>query len=316
MNERLKKIITSPYLITCVVFVAVSVQVLHMRSVDTDEFLVRKHQAEHYHMLDQEIEAEAAIIYDIKNDTILAGKNPVGVRSIASITKLPAALVMVPYIGEDDTTVIEESDFELYPNTPLELGDVWRTSDLLEYSLLTSSNRGINAVGRTVEEKTGRALVDMMNEFAERNGLVQTHFLNPTGLDAHGTLAGSESSAIELAKIAAIIVTEHEDLAALTTHQEREFYSVDDVRYEAVNTNELIGALDEEVLLSKTGLTSLAGGTLIMVVQDGTRQIALVVLGSTDVGRFSDMQTLLEVYQVVVRAERGWCDQMRKGTCT
>ena len=148
-------------------------------------------------------------------------------------------------------------------NTPLRLGDVWQTIRLLEYSLITSSNRGISAVGRTIEEKTGESLVDLMNEFAKKEGLVQTHFLNSTGLDAHAALAGSESSALDLAKVAEIIVTTRSDLAEKTVRKSGVFYSNDGVRYEAENTNILIGTIPDRILLSKTGYTHIAGGPLL-----------------------------------------------------
>ena len=186
------------YMVTCFVFFLVTVLLLVIRSAVTEEFIVEPHQEKIYHPIIDEIQGKTAIIYDIEADRVLAGKDPLALKSIASITKLPAAFIAFSYIDEHDTTVINEEDFALLPNTPLLLNDKWRTLDLLEYSIMTSSNRGVNAVARTVEEKTGKPLVVMMNEFAQKHGLVQTHFLNVTGLDAHDTLAGSESSALDL----------------------------------------------------------------------------------------------------------------------
>ena len=261
------------------------------------EFTVMPYREETYRVIESEVDAGAAIIYDIHSGDIIAGKNPTDLKSIASVTKLTAALVAVSHLEGDDSTVIDSSDISLTANTPLRLGDRWRTFDLLEYSLITSSNRGINAVGRTVADKAGKSIVDLMNRFAHANGLVQTHFLNPTGLDAHDALSGSESCALDLAKIAAIIVNTQSRLAELTTRKEATFYSMDDARYDAVNTNILLGEISERVLLSKTGYTDIAGGTLVMVVEDGKRRIALVVLDSTRTGRFEDMRTLLSIWK-------------------
>ena len=158
-------------------------------------------------------------VYNITKREVVAGKNITKLKSIASITKLTAALLAYPRINETDVTVLDSVDFVYEANTPLRLGDVWQTIRLLEYSLITSSNRGISAVGRTIEEKTGESLVDLMNEFAKKEGLVQTHFLNSTGLDAHAALAGSESSALDLAKVAEIIVTTRSDLAEKTVRK-------------------------------------------------------------------------------------------------
>ena len=137
-----------------------------------------------------------------------------------------------------------------------------------------------------------------MNTFVRENGLVQTHFVNPTGLDAHGTLSGSESSALDLAKIAAVIINARSHLANLTTQKKRVFYSLDNIRYDAENTNVLIGELSENILLSKTGYTDIAGGALVMVIEDDSgRHIALVVLDSGRTERFEDMRKLLKVYK-------------------
>lgn len=285
------------YMVTCFVFFLVTVLLLVIRSAVTEEFIVEPHQEKIYHPIIDEIQGKTAIIYDIEADRVLAGKDPLALKSIASITKLPAAFIAFSYIDEHDTTVINEEDFALLPNTPLLLNDKWRTLDLLEYSIMTSSNRGVNAVARTVEEKTGKPLVVMMNEFAQKHGLVQTHFLNVTGLDAHDTLAGSESSALDLVRIAGIIVKENNGFAQLTAQKEKEFFSLDGLKYKAENTNELIKFIPETILLSKTGFTNIAGAALMMVIEDRGKNIALLVLDSTHSGRFEDMEILLRIYK-------------------
>ena len=280
----------------CIFFVALNAIIFFTLHSGTEEFIVRPYEHDSYHTITDEIRGDAAIIYDITNDAVIAGKNTTQPTSIASITKLTAALIAHPLLNEDDITTLESSDFAALPNTPLRLGERWRTVDLLEYSLITSSNRGISAVGRTVENKTGTPLVDLMNDFVRRNALVQTHFINPTGLDAHNTLAGSESSAFDLAKIASIIVVTQRELARHTVRREKTFYSLDGTRYDAENTNTLIGGLPDRILLSKTGYTDIAGGALIMVVARDGGRFAYVVLGSTRAGRFEDMETLLRLH--------------------
>ena len=128
-------------------------------------------------------------------------------------------------MSDVDSTTLIADDFKVTANTPLRLGDSWSTRGLLEYSLITSSNRGIQAVARTIEEKTGSSLVDLMHSFIHKNALVQTHFINPTGLDTHSALAGSESSALDLARIAGIIIEQREELAKWTTQEKKKFYS-------------------------------------------------------------------------------------------
>jgi D-alanyl-D-alanine carboxypeptidase len=49
-----------------------------------------------------------------------------------------------------------------------------------------------------------------------------------------------------------------------------------------------------DLLLSKTGYTDLAGGNLVIVYDAGINHpIAIVVLGSTEDGRFTDVSQLI-----------------------
>ena len=282
------------------VCILISIIGFNITANEVKKFVVHPHEVETYFAITNEVFADAAIIYDIGADQVIAGKNAKIPKSIASITKLMTALVAYSYINETDTTVINSADFALTPNTPLRLDDRWSTKELLEYSLITSSNRGINAIGRTVEEKTGVPLVDLMNTFVRKNGLVQTHFVNTTGLDAHRSLAGSESSARDLAKIAAIIVVGQKELAEVTTQKNGVFYSLKNIRYFGENTNKLIGVVPQNIVLSKTGYTDIAGGALTMVIEDNGKQIAFVVLDSTRSGRFEDMKTLFSLYERII----------------
>lgn len=286
-----------------VLFVAVSVVSLLTIQVEYQDeiFSVREHVPDVYVPIVDEVLAESAIIYDIRSGTILAGKDPMVPTSIASITKLAAAFAAIQRVGETDVTTITNGDLVVQQNTPLAAGDRWGTRDLIEYSLITSSNRGISAVARTIEGKTGMSLVDHMNRFARERGLVQTHFVNVTGLDAHGTLAGSESSARDLAELAAMLIREEKELSAATTLQEKTFYTRDGKAYAAKNTNVLLKDTPYTVLLSKTGFTGIAGGTLIMALEIQGRPLVFVVLNSTVEGRFSDMRTLFLLYRDVIR---------------
>jgi D-alanyl-D-alanine carboxypeptidase len=59
------------------------------------------------------------------------------------------------------------------------------------------------------------------------------------------------------------------------------------------NTNQDVEHIPN-LLLSKTGFTDLAGGNLVVVYDAGINHpVAIVVLGSTEEGRFTDVKTLL-----------------------
>ena len=292
-----KKKILNIHVIVTVIFILLSFSIFLFRFTQTSDLTNLSNTKENnFYRIDSEIEAGSAIIYDLNSEIIIAAKNPYKLKSIASITKLTSAFVSFSFFSDTDTTTISDSDFDVGGYTELYLGDKWRTRDLLEYSLITSSNVGINAVGRTLKEKTGLFILDFMNNFARNNGLVQTHFVNSTGLDAHTNLSGSESSALDLAKLSSIILNKSSDLAKSTIVVKEDFYSVEGKKYVANNTNILLSKNLGNVLLSKTGYTDLAGGTLIMVVEKESGPVSFVVLGSTRSGRFKDMEILLDLY--------------------
>ena len=50
----------------------------------------------------------------------------------------------------------------LYANTDLKAGDKWDAEELLKFSLIESSNIGITAIQRHVEENTGYDFFDLV----------------------------------------------------------------------------------------------------------------------------------------------------------
>ena len=71
------------------------------------------------------------------------------------------------------------------------------------------------------------------------------------------------------------------------------FTSETGVRHVVQNTNEIVERLPA-VIASKTGFTDLANGNLAIVFEAGpVRPIAIVVLGSTQKDRFTDVERLV-----------------------
>ncbi len=277
-----------PQLVTLLVFIVLAV-FIYFFGGDVEEVDVYK--KEEIPLIEDNLIAESAIIYDITNDKVVSAKNPNTLYPIASITKLISAIVLHSKLEESDTSVILNED--LYEYSELNLNQEWNSLDLLRYSLITSSNEGIRSLSRTLKEKTGENIVDLMNEYAKQNGLVQTNFINPTGLDAHNSLAGSSSSVFDLSKVISLFYKDAKELALYTTQYEITFSSLNGNKYQAINTNELLKNNEYTILLSKTGFTDIAGGALSMVVEIEGNLYALVVLNSTRTGRFLDMKKLL-----------------------
>jgi D-alanyl-D-alanine carboxypeptidase len=78
-----------------------------------------------------------------------------------------------------------------------------------------------------------------------------------------------------------------------TTYDSLQFSSLDGVAYLAENTN-IIAKTVPGLLASKTGYTDLAGGNLAIAFDAGlAHPVIVVVLGSSQEGRFTDVEKLI-----------------------
>ncbi|TSD02507.1 MAG: D-alanyl-D-alanine carboxypeptidase [Parcubacteria group bacterium Athens0714_24] len=208
------------------------------------------------------LEAKSAIVFDYINNRPIFELNPEAQLPLASLTKI--------------MTVITAK--ELMPD-----GNFKNLSDKINKALIISSNEAATAIAIETQNFLGpNDFVGEMNKKAEELGLNQTYFLNETGLDINDNIAGAYGSASDVIKILTYAIKNDSDIFEQTTA---------DSDY---NTNPY--ATSTTLLVaSKTGLTDLAGGNLAIVFEAGMgRPIAIVVLGSSQEGRFTDVKKLME----------------------
>ena len=243
-----------------------------------------------------DIEGAAAIVMDVKTKKVYIEKSIRIPLPVASITKVATALVTLTHLEEDDTIQIKAQDIPTIGGARLSVGEIWNVRDLIAYSLITSSNEASNALARTVQEKKNTPFSTLMNAFAQKHNLTQTSFINPSGLDIHEGLAGSTSSAYDIAEMLVLLYTLHPDIAQLSGRSEVTFSPYTNEKHTAVNTNTAIEKIDG-VKVSKTGYTDLSGGSLAVIVDRGyINPVVVVVLGSTRNGRFSDVIALIDQF--------------------
>jgi D-alanyl-D-alanine carboxypeptidase len=186
----------------------------------------------------------------------------------------------------------------------------WKLKDLLDLTLLESSNDGANAIadnagrislamasGQTAAvsatvpdqvstEQARQQFVDEMNKKAAEIGLTQTYFLNPTGLDENASVSGGYGSAHDVAILFSNAITKYPELFGVTRYESRTLTSLSNLKHNVKNTNTFVGDLPS-LLGSKTGYTDLAGGNLVIAFDAGPNHpIVVSVLGSTEKGRF------------------------------
>ena len=244
------------------------------------------------------IGAKSYFVYDINNQKILFAKNEHEKLPLASITKLVTGFIVMDVLPE--TTIIDISKDAIMQegDSGLIVGEKWKLKDLLDFCLITSSNDGIYAIVSAFnkyEEVNFMDAVKMMNEKVKNMGLLETVFINETGLDVDFQMSGAYSSASDISKIFETIIWKNPEMLLKTNRDIASFTSESGITHIAKNTNEAINNIPG-IIASKTGFTDLAGGNLAIMFDTGIMHpVIVVVLGSTIDGRFSDIEKLANI---------------------
>ncbi len=136
------------------------------------------------------VNSQIVEIYDLTEDRIVYEAGAFDVTAIASLTKIATTITAIETIPNLDETVTVT---QRILNTVrwdasvagLRAGDRLTYRDLLYASMLPSGADATHTIG-IVSSGSLDAFVGRMNELAQRIGLVNTHYVNVTGLDADG----------------------------------------------------------------------------------------------------------------------------------
>jgi D-alanyl-D-alanine carboxypeptidase len=253
------------------------------------------------------ITARAAVVYDVQTGTFVYVKNENAQLPLASITKLMLAVVVAETLRTDHVVTISPEALAREGDSGLIEGEGWLLQDLIDFTLIESSNDGAEALAREagayagVSGKTGTAATLIrMNEKAKELGLSQTYFLDPSGLDESVSLAGAYGSAIDIARLLMYVTQNHLIVVEGTARDNKILNSLGGNVHEVYNTNDALGEIPG-LIAGKTGFTDLAGGNLAVAFDAGiNRPVIVVILGSTKEGRFDDMKTLVRATRDVL----------------
>jgi D-alanyl-D-alanine carboxypeptidase (penicillin-binding protein 5/6) len=232
--------------------------------------------------------AQAAIVVDARDGTVLFAKRPDTERSIASTTKLMTALLALERAKPSDVfaapaynAMPAESRINLRP------GERMTVHDLLEALLLESANDAAVTIAEGVAGSR-EGFVREMNARAAALGLEHTSYANPIGLDE----AGNYSTARDLASLTRVLLRRPR-FARIVDMPEAELDS--GLRPRVVeNRNDLV-ANYPWVSGVKTGHTLDAGNVLVGAANGpGRAHVISVVLGEpSEAARDQDTLTLL-----------------------
>lgn len=242
-----------------------------------------------------DIAAPSAILMDAATGTVLYEKNASERLRPASVTKVMTLLLIMEAldtgrIGWDDTVIASEAacakgGSQVY----LESGEEMSMDEMLKSVVVSSANDCATALAEHVAGSES-AFVGMMNQRAQELGLLDTNFVNCTGLDDAPEAAEHLTTAHDIAVISRELL-KHDRIRDYTT------IWMDTVRggkFGLSNTNKLVRFYQGTTGL-KTGYTSAAGHCLAASAKrDGIELIAVVLHCASSADRFSSAKALLD----------------------
>lgn len=231
-----------------------------------------------------ELSAKAIYAIDLGSGKVLAAKSENQPVLPASTTKIVTALVALSHYKPDDILKVGKVEI-VGQKMGLKEGEEMSFENLI-YGLLVFSG---NDAAETLAENYpgGRdSFIAAMNRFAELEGLENTHFTNPTGLDEYLHF----SSAQDLVKIATKAL-ENPTFARVVSTKNFQAASADgQLKHDLTNINELVGKLPG-ILGIKTGWTEVSGESLVTLYEHDGHKVVLALLGSKD--RFGETEEVL-----------------------
>ncbi len=239
-----------------------------------------------------DVAAPSAVLMEKTTGTVLFAKDEHAPREPASVTKIMTLLLTMEAIDSGalsyDDVVTGSAHASSMGGSQIWLkeGEKMTVRDLLKAVCVVSGNDAAVALGEQLAGSED-AFVERMNQRAQELGMLDTHFVNATGLPAAGHL----TSAYDIALMSRELIRNHPDIRQFTTIW---MDSLRDGESMLVNTNKLIRFYDGATGL-KTGSTDAAGYCLSATAERGGMELIAVVLkGKTSDERFADARALLD----------------------
>ncbi|GAB6034792.1 serine hydrolase [Galenea microaerophila] len=235
------------------------------------------------------IAATAYILMDYDSGAILASKNPDEKVEPASLTKMMTAYIVYNELKQgnihlDDEVTISKKAWQM-PGSKMfiEVGKKVKVEDLIKGMDIQSGNDAAVALAEYIAGSED-TFVELMNRYAQKLGMKNTHFSNATGLPT----PDHYSTARDLAILARAII--HDFPEQYKTYAEKKFTFNGITQY---NRNKLLWQ-DPSVDGLKTGHTEKAGYCLVASAKRGDMRLISVVLGTKSAyARVQESQKLL-----------------------
>ncbi len=219
--------------------------------------------------------SQSVLVIEDGTGKVLLEKNADRVVSIASLTKLMTAMVVLDaHQNMDEMIAIQQRDVDTlkHSTSRVPVGAKISRRDVLQLALMSSDNRAAASLARTFEGGTVGFKAAVRAKIRAL-GMSQTVIEEPTGLSP-----ANKSTAEDLVKMAAAAAS-YPTIVEMTTDA-KDVVRINGRGVEYRNTNRLVGAKGWDIGLSKTGYTEEAGRCLIMRITTAGKHATLVMLNA------------------------------------
>jgi D-alanyl-D-alanine endopeptidase (penicillin-binding protein 7) len=227
-----------------------------------------------------DLKSSVALVIDQDTQEVLFSKNEHAVLPIASLTKLMTGLLIseAKLPSDEPITITQDDvDTEKFSRSRLVVGTTLPRGELLHLALMSSENRAAHALGRTYPGGLS-TFVSVMNAKAKMLGMMDTRYVEPTGLSSR-----NQSSAQDLALLVNAAYADA-TVRQLSTSPEYQV-EVGNRTLQFNTTNRLVKSPDWDIGVQKTGFINEAGQCLVMQARIAGRKLIMVFLDSA--GKFS-----------------------------
>ncbi len=235
------------------------------------------------------IKVSSYIVMDFDSGNILLEKNMEKKLPPASLTKIMTVYVVASELAngkislEDEVLVSEKAWRTVGSRMFIEVGKKIKLEELLHGVIIQSGNDASVALAEHVSGTEG-VFADLMNKHADRIGMINSHFVNSTGLPNPENYTTSN----DMAKLAHALIRDYPELYSL--HKIKE-YSFNGIKQ---NNRNILLWRDSSVDGIKTGHTKEAGYCLVAsAVRDGMRLISVVMGADGKNARAKNSQAIL-----------------------
>jgi D-alanyl-D-alanine carboxypeptidase (penicillin-binding protein 5/6) len=237
-----------------------------------------------------EVNAKSYILVEAYTNKIVSEQNADLPSGLASLTKIMTGYVVADqiekgFISKEDQVLISEVCWRMEGSRMfIQEGKRVSVDDLLQGMIIQSGNDASCALAEHVAGTQGDFAV-LMNGYASELGMLDSNFVNPTGLPD----VNHYSTARDLAKLSINMINDFPEHYSL--YKEKEF-TFDDIRQ--LNRNSLLWQ-DDSVDGIKTGHTNDSGYCLAgSAIRGETRFVSIVLKSASEKTRIRDTRRLLD----------------------